>query len=209
MRRTTNTIEIGRRQDRSKTMQATREPLLTYEAYLSEGEINRRYDILDGARVFMTNPTEEHQDIVFQVATALHQYQRRTRTGKMIMAPCDVLITRVPLRTRQPDVLFISNARRSVNRAPGDPAPLDPAPELVVEILSPSDTQRVLQEKLNDYALVNVKECWVVHQGSERVEVLEGTPGGFVARASYRKGDTVQSLTFPDLSVVVADIFTP
>jgi Uma2 family endonuclease len=36
---------------------------LTYEQYLAEPEIRRRYDIIDGVRVFMTNPTIQHQEI--------------------------------------------------------------------------------------------------------------------------------------------------
>ena len=36
---------------------------LTYEQYMAEPEIRRRYDILDGVRVFMTNPTIQHQKI--------------------------------------------------------------------------------------------------------------------------------------------------
>ena len=82
---------------------------LTYEQYLVEGEINQRYDIVDGVRDWMPNPTRQHQRIALNIAESFRVYERATRRGETIIAACDVLIQRNPLRTRQPDVLFISN----------------------------------------------------------------------------------------------------
>ena len=181
--------------------------LLTYEEYLAEGEIRERYDIINGERIVMPNPTEDHQDIAFNIATPLKTYGQRTGRGKMVIAPQDVLITRRPLRVRQPDVLFISAERKAQNRPSSDPAPWSPAPELVVEILSPSDTRSVLEDKIADYVSVNVLELWAVRQGAQTVEVLRLSPLGAVSEAIYGRGETVQSLTFPDLTVSVDSIF--
>jgi len=181
---------------------------LTYEQYMAEPEIRRRYDILDGVRVFMTNPTIQHQIILGNLYVGFRAWRQAGGTGRELQAPCDVLIRRSPLRTRQPDVLVISDERLG-NRSLTDPAPLDPAPEVVVEILSPSDTRSVLNEKLADYARVDVKECWVVYPVSQTVEVLLFTPAGAEAGPTYRKGEIVQSITFPTLTLAVADIFAP
>jgi Uma2 family endonuclease len=56
----------------------------------------------------------------------------------------DVVIRAEPLRVRQPDALFISNER--LDQVGGEPehGPLKAAPELVVEILSPSETRKRL-----------------------------------------------------------------
>lgn len=180
--------------------------LLTYEQYMAEGEINRRYDILDGERVFMTNPSVGHQDICFNIATPLKIYGRSSGRGRMILAACDVLIRYAPLRTRQPDVLFISHERFG-SRDVFDPAPLSPAPELVVEVLSPSDTIRVLDSKIADYCSVGVLECWVVSPGMQTVEVMRLSPQGAVSQAVYAMGETLHSPTFPDLTLTVAEIF--
>ena len=130
---------------------------LTYQQYMAEPEIRRRYDILDGVRVFMTNPTIQHQEIQGNVYAGLRAWRQAGGAGRVLQAPCDVLIQRSPLRTRQPDVLFISTERLG-GRDLDDPSPLEPAPELVVEILSPGDTRTVLNDKLADYAKVGVKE---------------------------------------------------
>jgi Uma2 family endonuclease len=179
---------------------------LTYEQYLAEPEIRRRYDILDGARVFMTNPTIQHQKIQGNVYRGIYAWRQISRAGEVVQAPCDVLIQRIPLRTRQPDVLFISTERLG-GRDLDDPSPLEPAPELVVEILSPSDTRTVLSDKLADYIRVDVLECWVVHREVPSVEILRLTPKGWESVATYAMGEIVQSITFPALTLAVADVF--
>ena len=179
--------------------------LLTYEQYLNEGVIKLRYDILDGVRI-VSNPTSRHQDILLNLGEAFRDYQRKQKTGRVQIAPRDVLIRRVPLRTRQPDVLFISMTRLAQNPPNTDPAPISPAPELVVEILSPSDTKKVLAAKIADYQSVNVLECWVVSLRERTVEVLSLTAEEVESVRVYDEMETVQSIQFPDLQVAVADI---
>jgi Uma2 family endonuclease len=183
-------------------------PLLTYEAYLEEGEVLQRYDIIDGVRESMPNPSRHHQRLLFKIGRLFSHYEETSGQGQVIIAPCDVLITRIPLRTRQPDVLFISKDRLAQNPSEDDPAPLNPAPELVVEILSPSETWRIHARKIADYCKVNVLECWAVSPDTQSVEVLRLAPQGAQSEAVYRMGETVVSLTFPDLAVPVAEIFS-
>lgn len=136
-------------------------PLLTFEQYMAEGEFNKRYAIIDGERIFMPSPTWRHQRISRNVTQALSDYEAAFRTGLMVSAPLDVLIQRQPLRTRQPDALFISHGRLAqIGGTPPD-GPLPIGPELVVEILSPSDTTGVLADKIADYQRAGVEECWL------------------------------------------------
>lgn len=179
---------------------------LTYEDYMCGPEEMRRYDILDGAKIYMSNPTILHQDIQGNLYTPLRTWHRTSHPGKLLMAPIDVLVRRSPLRTRQPDVLFITAARLGA-RSVDNPAPLEPAPELVVEILSPSDTRRVLSGKLAEYCAVDVRECWVVSPGEQTVEVLRLSADGVDSTGVFSIGQAAQSTTFADLTVEVADIF--
>ena len=179
---------------------------LTYERYMAEDEIRQRYEIIDGVRLFMTNPTIAHQKAQGNVYAGIRAWREVTRVGEVILAPCDVLIQRSLLRTRQPDVLFISQERLG-GRSLDDPTPLEPAPELVVEILSPSNTRRDLDVKLADYAKVGVRECWIVNRASQTVEVLRLTPDGAVSVVTYGLDQKVQSLSLPSLTPAVADAF--
>jgi Uma2 family endonuclease len=199
---------MSRRRRREDAAMAVTTEQLTYEQYLAEGEVKGRYDIIDGVRIFMTNPTIGHQKVQGNVYIGIRAWRQTTMTGEVILAPCDVLIQRRPLRTRQPDVLFITKERLG-DRDLDDPAPLDPAPELVVEILSPSDTGHVLEEKLADYISVGVQECWMVNRRLCTVEVLRLTSTGAESVATYNMGETVSSIMFPTLTLAVADAFAP
>jgi len=186
---------------------------MTYEEYLASPEEMRRYDIIDGYKVYrlygvkqLPNPTVEHQEIQGNLYVPFRNFARSTGLGRALQPPCDVLIRRNPTRSRQPDLLFISN-KRFGDRSRADAAPLSPAPELVVEILSPSDTRRVQQAKLTDYASVGVDECWLVSPEAQSVEVLRREGTGFVPVAIYGQGQTVTAVTFADLTVSVDDIF--
>src|SRR5438045_9765201 len=109
-------------------------PLITYEEYMAEDETSERYDFIDGVRIGL-NPTPRHQRILMNIVIVFHVYERVTRAGSALLAPCDVLIRKVRLRMRQPDVAFISIEQLAKNADENVPSPLDHAPELVVEIL--------------------------------------------------------------------------
>jgi Uma2 family endonuclease len=179
---------------------------LTYDDYMLEDEIYRRYDIIDGKRVFMTNPTILHQEIAGTIYEQLRIYQRKVKSGRTIQARCDVLITKKPFRTRQPDVSFITNERLG-NRKLTDPSPLTPAPELVVEVISPSETRSTRLSKIADYQKVNVQECWLVSPEAETIEVIQLTEIATRTIDIYGHDDILKSAILPDLAIPVADIF--
>ena len=142
------------------------------------------------------------------LAGLFRAYAQAGGIGKVNIAPFDVLIRRFPkMQVRQPDVLFISSARLA--QAGGRPAkgPLESAPELVVEIISDSETQRILGDKIADYVTIGVCECWVVRPEGGTVEVLALSPSGAASAAVYGQGQTVASRVFPGLLVSVADVF--
>ncbi len=189
---------------------------MTYEEYLAGPEEMARYDIIDGIKVYrlygsgeklLPNPTRSHQRVQKNLVSPFHDFEKRTRAGQIIIAPCDVLITRSPLHTRQPDLLFISGERLAKNPPSDDPAPLSPAAELVVEIVSPSDKPSVLAAKIADYRTVDVREVWVVRAETHTVEVVRLTLDEIETVAVYGRGQTVTSLTFPGLAVAIDDIF--
>jgi Uma2 family endonuclease len=182
--------------------------LLTYDDYLAEPETLKRYEILDGVRVWMTNPSRVHQRIEFRLMQILEAFEVASGRGRMIHAPCDVLIRHDPLRTRQPDVLFISHERLAQCPPPDDPAPLPVGPELVVEILSPSETSRTVAEKLDDYRSVGVQEVWIVDPVAQTVELVRLTETGSETASMKGRGEEVASEALPGLVASVDRIFS-
>ena len=188
--------------------------IVTYEQYLAgfwtEPVTTQRYDIINGVRVFrdfdMTSPIREHQPIAKRIFRALLDMEIAGH-GVAQFAPLDVLTLRAPLRTRQPDLLFISNKRLAEGGGPPATGPMTTAPELVVEILSNSDTRRVLNAKIADFCTAGVQECWVISPNAESVEVLRLTINGPHRVGIHGVGERVTSLAFPEMTVTIADIF--
>jgi Uma2 family endonuclease len=127
------------------------------------------------------------------------------------MAPRDVLIQRSPLRIRQPDVLFLSAARAGVSR-PSDlvgqtriEAPLD----LAIEVISPSNTRRYVEEKLRDYHAIGVLECWLVEFSTLTVEVWRFGSESMSLVFTLGMDDTLRSEVLPGFELPVADVFGP
>ncbi len=187
---------------------------LTYEEYLASPVEHSRYDILDGYKVHrrygslaMTSPSRLHQLTQGNLYVLLREFATVSQRGQALMAPCDVLINSAPLKVRQPDVLLFSRERLDRNPPAHDPAPLDPAPELVVEIISPSDRPGVLAAKLADYRTAEVREVWVVNMESQTIEVVVLTHEAIETVARQGTGESINSLAFPGLVVAVDAVF--
>ncbi len=186
--------------------------LLTYERYVQEF-MNERptlqpYAIVEGVRTFMSSLLLTHQRIVIKLILLLSVYEQMRRSGIVITAPFDVLIRRIPrLQVRQPDVLFITNDR--VEQAGGImiEGPLTVAPQLVIEILSPSETASIVRDKIEDFRSIGVEEAWLVSSQAETIQVLRLSADGAETVGLYANGQTLQSRALPDLSVDLADVF--
>lgn len=80
-------------------------------------------------------------------------------------------------------------------------------PDLVVEIISPSNTRAEIENKLADYASLNVRECWLVYPQVCAVEVLR-LEGGKWRRAYIRgAGERIESAVLPGLELDITEIF--
>ncbi len=180
---------------------------LTYEAYLAEPQTEGRYDIINGVRVFMAGGTLRHQRVAGNIGRLLYAFEQESGSGISVSAPFDVLIRRFPkLQTRQPDVLFVSHWR--IAQGGGLPVigPLEAAPELVVEVISDTETERILSDKLADYCEIGVDECWVVRPEAGTVEVLALAADGARSVAVYGSGESVVSVALPGLTAAVAEV---
>jgi Uma2 family endonuclease len=176
---------------------------LTYAQYV-DTPLHGSYAIVDGVLHPMPAPSWKHQRILGNVFDALRAFELNERRGRAQLAPLDVVIRREPLRTRQPDALFISHER--LDEIDTD-APLEIGPELVVEILSPSESARAVREKLDDFAAIGTREAWLISPEAETIQVLRLTPDGIETAAVAASGQQVASLAFPGLTVGVDDLF--
>ena len=181
--------------------------LWTYERYM-ETPIRGRFEIIEGVLHQMASPTWDHQEVALNIATLFRNYAAQSRRGRTLMAPFDLLIRRLPrLRTRQPDVFFISHAQLAAAGGPPRRGPLEIGPELVVEIISDSETAQDVEGKTQDYISIGVAEMWRVYRETRTVDVVELSAAGAKVLQSYGEGETIVSRVFPDLNVTVNAIF--
>ena len=154
-------------------------------------------------------PIPEHQWRLGKLYKKLDAFVESHQLGIVLFAPVDVLIARDPLRVRQPDLLYLSAGRLgSVTLAEVlKHNPLDIAPDLVVEILSPTNTRIDMESKCADYSKIGVRECWLGSPEARTVEVLRLTPQRIETLGIYGIGSIVQSAVLPGLELLVNSIF--
>ena len=149
-------------------------------------------------------PNYKHQYISNELAFALTSHVKANDLGVIITAPFEVHLS-AETRPIQPDILFIAKARL--------PHPaiqfFEGAPDLIVEVLSPSTRRRDQSVKLDVYEQAGVPEYWIIDPLTESLTIYMLPDGGreYVLKGVFRNGETVQSVVMPDFSLVLSTIF--
>jgi len=174
----------------------------TYDDYktLPESE-TLRYELLDGELVMVPSPSIRHQRVSRNLFGILNAYLRESEPGEVLYAPCDVYLGINDVV--QPDIVYISKERSQII---GEEE-IQGAPDLVVEILSPSSAPRDRVYKRTLYARYGVREYWLIDPQAKTVEVLRLGERGFRKIGLYGEGKSFTSPLFPGLEISVADIF--
>lgn len=180
---------------------------LSWEEYLSWEDERTHYEILDGEVCELPTPTLKHQMVLDELMARLRSFVRGNRLGRLLTAPFDFVIRRRPLRTRQPDLFFLSKAREAEWKPHLNKPRLETAPDLVVEILSASDTYSRWKSKLRDYHQLGVREVWAVDVDAEEIEVLAWEEGGYRSLGWFAGDATVPSQVLQGLDLKPAEVF--
>ena len=183
---------------------------LTFEEWQSLPETKQRYEIVDGVMIVPPGPNVDHQGIMLNVFEQLRGFVRGQGLGLVFAAPLDVLVQREPLRTRQPDVLYLNSERTGIRERADYRGMnfLEVPPDLVVEVLSPSNSRREIQSKLRDYRQVGVYECWLVSPEAETVEIIDLAGVDAATTAVFGVEDTLQSSLLPGFSLELQAVFS-
>ncbi len=174
--------------------------VLTYEDYRNAPD-DERYELLEGELVLTAAPNLAHQKVLFRMARLVEDFVLERGLGEVFIAPTDVLLS--DTNVVQPDVIFVSKDRKSILGADN----ISGAPDLVVEVISPSNPERDLVRKRDIYARHGVAEYWIADPDarSMRVMVLEGD--GYQVVGEYGIGDVLTSSTLKGLELVVGQVF--
>lgn len=178
---------------------ATTARLLTYDDLCRMPNDGQRYELIGGAIVVTASPTRMHQALIGRVFRLLDDHASAHDLGWVYVAPLDIHLG--PYDVVQPDVVFIRRARKHVLIDNGTTG----APDLVVEILSPSTRSRDLGEKLDLYARAGVKEYWVIDPDDRSLQLY--APQGDKYVLVPQNGPVVRSLCLPRLEIDVTRLF--
>jgi Uma2 family endonuclease len=172
----------------------------TYEDYLLLPE-DRRYEIIDGDLFMTPAPGTPHQRIVGNLYLRLREHVDARRLGEVLISPCDVVLS--PTDVVQPDVLFVAADRAAII---GEKF-ISAAPDLVVEVLSPSTEDRDRTLKMKLYARSGVRELWIADTKEKRIEVFTNSGDGFREEAVFGLGTVLRSTLLPGLEIPIAEVF--
>ena len=172
---------------------------LTYEDYKNTPE-DERYELLNGELVMSEAPRIIHQRANVKLVSRMELFVEEGDLGEVFHAPTDVLLSDTVVV--QPDLLFISKARAHIITEQN----IQGAPDLVVEILSPSTANRDWTIKRELYARHGVKELWVVDPDAKIVWVMLLRDGEFRHMRVYGEGQSFTSTTLEGFTVAMDEI---
>lgn len=174
----------------------------TYDDLASFPNDRLRREIIDGKLFVTAAPSTRHQRAVLRIGAALLAYADR-HGGEAYIAPTDVFFADESVV--EPDVLFVGEGDRQKVEA----KLVRGAPEVVVEVSSPTTRRVDLVKKLDLYQRFGVPEYWYVDLQADRIEVYRMEANGFAAPRMLRRGETLTSELLPGLELAVDDILGP
>ena len=177
------------------------QPRVGYTDLVNMPDDGRRYEIHGGELVVVPSPRFGHQVAVGEIFSLLRAYAHQAG-GVALVAPFDIVLDEFDVV--QPDVLFFRAER--VHLLQPD-AVTRHAPDIVVEVLSPSTASIDRGRKMRTFARYRVPEYWIVDPVAGRIEVHALEASVYRATQIASGNETVQSVLLPDLTFEAARLF--
>jgi Uma2 family endonuclease len=171
----------------------------TYDDYqqLPEGA---PYELINGHLVMSPSPSTQHQRLVRRLSRTLENSARELG-GEVLFAPMDVHLSDDTVV--QPDVLYVSSDRSDRIQE----QEINGAPDLVLEVASPSTSHLDAFDKKQLYEAHGVREYWIVDPETKTAEVYRNTDAGFRQHARLVDEGRVSSTILEDFTVALEDLF--
>lgn len=161
---------------------------------------DKRWEIIDGHPYAMTAPRVNHQAVLGELYVLLHTHFK-SRPCQVFLSPIDVKISEYDVV--QPDIVVICERSKLTETH------VEGAPDLAIEVLSPSTQRHDRIRKLRLYAAAGVKEYWLIQPYPAMAEVLSLEGGSYRIAGTYTERDTLTSPLFPELILELAAVFPP
>ena len=183
-------------------MTTAKQKLLTADDLLRLDSQGVKGELIRGVLYEKVSSNIDHGKIVINVGSELKGFVKPRRLGIVFGSDAGVLLERDPDTVREPDVGFISAERRPLDlRFQGYS---EVAPDLVLEIASPSDSRRAVAEKVQMWLDFGVRLVWVAWPDSRTIDVHPaGGPVTTLAESDTLDGGAV----LPGFTMPVREVF--
>ena len=188
-----------------KQRRITLKEFLTYD----DGT-NTRYELVDGMLVEMSLGTGKHSGVIRRLAKRFEAQAEQQGTDWIAIQGLVGIETDVPGENDQvriPDVTVMSEAQWNVMEdRPGSATIFqhEPAPIVVVEVISPSTKSTDLTDKRTEYAARRISEYWIINPKTGDIKVLQLKDGIYIEVGAFKDEDAIISPTFPELKLTAA-----
>ena len=171
----------------------------TYEDYLKLDE-GVYFEFINGKAFMSPAPELFHQRWARHIFLAVEHHVAARKLGEVFFAPVDVILDEK--NVVQPDLVFVSTANSNLLERRG----VMGAPDLVVEIISPSSVRHDRYEKRELYARFGVKEFWLADVANRSIEVLVLRNGSYTLHACATGEGKVRSEVLAGLELDLATL---
>ncbi len=159
-----------------------------------------RYELDEGELIEMTKPRYAHNRIVMRLTRSILLFLADNPIGELLNS--DNLYVLGPTTKRAPDLSFLTN-ERILQIEPGKD--IEGAPDLAIEVLSPSDQAAAMRRKMKQYFAAGSRAVWLVYPELREVEIWESASGPVRVVGD---GDTLESRDLlPGFSLSVSSLF--
>ncbi len=170
--------------------QTLQSPPWTHERLLRDTPVdNVRREVLEGELHVAPSAVVQHQRVVLRLARALMEQVEDRGQGLVLTAPMDVVFSETVVL--QPDILVIRSGREGLLKGH-----VHGVPDLVIEVLSPSNRSHDTVRKRRLYERFEVPEYWLVDPAEGSVEILVLEQGRFRQHALHGPDDQVECQGF-------------
>jgi Uma2 family endonuclease len=175
--------------------------ILTYDDLIELPNDRNRYELFEGELQVSAAPNTAHQTTVGNLLFLLTDHVRRHRLGRVFTAPYDVLLSDITVV--EPDIVFVSRERRGIIL----PQHIRGVPDLVVEVLAPSNPQTDRQVKRQLYARHGIPNYWLLDPDRREFSAYVLENGDYRQAAIAREDARITVPPFPDLVIPLADVW--
>jgi Uma2 family endonuclease len=163
---------------------------VTYEELCAMPDDGILYELLDGVLVTRASPTPAHQQVVSRLSRIFEPVEDAA-LGIFYPGPLDVVFDQHNMTL--PDGIFVIAARQSIVTGTG----VHGAPDLVMEILSPTSLDRDWSDKYATYQRIGVRSYWIIDLTERHLHRFDLVDGRYAEQVLLGYGDTVVSPLFP------------